>query len=114
MAKSNKPIVWFPFAAGGTIIAFCIPVIALLTLLAALGKVPPGISYASLHGLLADCVLAKMAIFGIVALSLWSSAHRLRCTCFDFGLRSDTLVATVFYIAAIAGSIATAIFLIRI
>ena len=114
MAKSHKPIVWFPFAAGGTIIAFFIPVIALLTLLAALGKIPPGLSYASLHALLADCLLAKLAVFGIVALSLWSSAHRLRCTCFDFGLRADTLVATVFYIAAIAGSIATAVFLLRI
>ena len=38
MAKSHKPVVWFPFAAGGTVIAFFIPEIALITLLAALGK----------------------------------------------------------------------------
>jgi fumarate reductase subunit D len=114
MAKSHKPIVWFPFAAGGTVIAFFIPVIALLTLLAALGKVPLGLSYESLHGLLANCLLAKLAVLGVVALSLWGSAHRLRCTCFDFGLRIDTLVATVVYVAAIAGSIATAVFLLKI
>lgn len=114
MAKSNKPVVWFPFAAGGTVIAFFIPVIALLTLLAALGKVPAGLSYESLQSWLGDCVLAKLAVLGIVALSLWSSAHRLRCTCFDFGLRMDTLVATVLYIAAIVGSIAAAVFLFRI
>lgn len=114
MAKSNKPVVWFPFAAGGTVIAFFIPVIALLTLLVALGKIPAGLSYESLHGWLAGCVLAKLAVFGIVALSLWSSAHRLRCTCFDFGLRIDTLVATVLYAAAIFGSLATAMFLFRI
>lgn len=112
--KSNKPVVWFPFAAGGTVIAFFIPVIALLTLMVALGKVPAGLSYDALHGWLANCVLAKLAIFGIVALSLWSSAHRLRCTCFDFGLRMDGLVATVFYSAAIIGSIAAGVFLLRI
>jgi fumarate reductase subunit D len=114
MAKSHKPVVWFPFAAGGTVIAFFIPVIALLTLLAALGKVPSGLSYESLHGLLANCLLAKLAVLGVVALSLWGSAHRLRCTAFDFGLRIDTLVATVVYVAAITGSIATAVFLMKI
>jgi hypothetical protein len=38
----------------------------------------------------------------------------LRCTCYDFGLRADTLVATVLYVAAIIGSIASAVFLLRI
>lgn len=114
MAKSHKPVVWFPFAAGGTVIAFFIPVIALLTLMAALGKVPPGLNYESLHGLLANCMLAKLGVMGVVALSLWGSAHRLRCTAFDFGLRIDTLVATIVYVAAIAGSIATAVFLLKI
>jgi fumarate reductase subunit D len=38
----------------------------------------------------------------------------MRCTCYDFGLRADTLAATVLYVVAIAGSIATAVFLLRI
>ena len=66
MAKSNKPIVWFPFAAGGTVIAFFIPVIVLLTLLVAFGKVPAGLSYAGMQGFLHDCVLAKLVVFGVV------------------------------------------------
>jgi len=114
MAKSNKPIVWFPFAAGGTVIAFFIPVIVLLTLLVALGKMPTGLSYANMQAFLHDCVLAKLAVLGVVGFSLWSSAHRLRCTCFDFGLRSDTLVATVVYTAALIGMIFTAAALLRI
>ena len=113
MAKSHKPVVWFPFAAGGTVIAFCIPVIVLLTFLAALGNVPPGLSYEKIHAF-AGNGLGKLIIFGVVALSLWSSAHRQRCTCFDFGIRADTLVATVLYIAAIVLSIAAAMFLLRI
>ena len=113
MAKSHKPVVWFPFAAGGTVIAFCMPVIVVLTFLAALGHVPAGLSYDRLHAFAAGG-FGKLIIFGVVALSMWSSAHRLRCTCYDFGLRVDTLAATVLYAAAIAGSVAAAIFLLRI
>ena len=113
MAKSHKPVVWFPFAAGGTVIAFCIPVIVLLTFLAALGHVPVGLNYEQMRAFAANGI-GKLIIFGVVALSLWSSAHRLRCTCYDFGLRADTLAATVLYVAAIAGCIASAVFLLRI
>ena len=113
MAKSHKPVVWFPFAAGGTVIAFCIPVIVVLTFLAALGHVPSGLSYERMHAF-AGSGLGKLIIFGVLALSLWSSAHRLRCTFYDFGVRADTLVATVLYIGAIVGRIASALFLLRI
>jgi fumarate reductase subunit D len=113
MAKSHKPVVWFPFAAGGTVIAFFIPVIVVLTLMAALGHVPAGLSYEKLHAF-AGNNLAKLVIFGVVALSLWGSAHRLRCTCYDFGLRADTLAATILYLIAISSSLAVAIYLLRI
>ncbi len=113
MAKSHKPVVWFPFAAGGTVIAFCMPVIVVLTFLAALGHVPAGLGYENMRGFAGNW-LGKLIIFGVVALSLWSSAHRLRCTCYDFGLRADTVVATILYVAAIIASIATAVFLLRI
>lgn len=113
MAKSHKPVVWFPFAAGGTVIAFFIPVIVVLTFLAALGHIPSGLGYDKMLAF-AGSWFGKVSIFGVVALSLWSSAHRLRCTCFDFGLRADALVATVLYIAALAGCAAVAISLLRI
>ena len=113
MAKSHKPVVWFPFAAGGTVIAFFIPVIVILTFLAALGHAPAGLSYERMHAF-AGSGLGKLIIFGVVALSLWSSAHRLRCTFYDFGVRADTLVATVLYVAAIAGSLLSAVYLLRI
>ncbi|MCF8149719.1 MAG: hypothetical protein K9K30_00270 [Burkholderiaceae bacterium] len=113
MAKSHKPVVWFPFAAGGTVIAFFIPVIVLLTLMAALGHAPAGLDYANLHAFAANG-LGKLIIFGVVSLSMWSSAHRLRCTFYDFGVRADTAVATILYLAAIIGSILAAIYLLRI
>jgi fumarate reductase subunit D len=113
MAKSHKPVVWFPFAAGGTVIAFFIPVIVVLTLMAALGHVPAGLSYEKMHAF-AGNNLGKLVIFGVVALSLWGSAHRLRCTCYDFGLRADTLAATILYLIAISSSLAVGLYLFRI
>jgi len=113
MAKSNKPLVWGPFAAGGTITAFLTPVLIVLTLLAALGYVPDMLGYDNLRGVLAHW-FAKLAAFVVVFLSLWSAAHRLRITCYDFGLRCDTLVATVLYTGVGACSIAMLVYLARI
>jgi fumarate reductase subunit D len=104
MAKSNKPIVWGPFAAGGTITALLTPVLIVLTLLAALGRVPPGLGYDEIRGFVAH-PLAKVVIFVVLAFSLWSAAHRLRITFYDFGLRQDGLVAVIVYLAAAIGTI---------
>ena len=113
MARSNKPIVWGPFAAGGTITAFLTPALVLVTLLAALGHAPDLLAYERLHAL-AGHWLAKLGAAGIVFLSLWSAAHRLRITCYDLGVRADTLVATLVYAVALAGTGASVLYLVRI
>jgi fumarate reductase subunit D len=113
MARSNKPIVWGPFAAGGTLTAFLTPALILLTLLAALGHAPDLLGYERLHALAAGWT-AKAAIAGVVFLSLWSAAHRLRITCYDLGIRADTLVATVVYAVALAATGASVLYLVRI
>lgn len=113
MAASNKPLVWGPFAAGGTVTAFLTPVLMVLTLLAALGHVPDLLAYDRLHALV-DHWIMKLAIAGIVFLSLWSAAHRLRITCYDLGVRADRLVAALVYAAALAGTAAAVIYLLRI
>ena len=113
MARSNKPIVWGPFAAGGTLTAFVTPVLILLTLLAAFGHAPDLFAYERLHAF-AGHWLAKVMIAGIVFLSLWSTAHRLRITCYDLGIRADTVVATIVYAGALAGTAASVLYLIRI
>lgn len=113
MAKSNKPIVWGPFAGGGTLTAFVTPALVLLTLLAALGHTPDLLAYEKLHAF-AGHWLAKVALVGVVFLSLWSAAHRLRITCYDLGVRADTLVATVVYAVALAGTAASVLYLARI
>jgi len=113
MAKSNKPIFWSLFAAGGTLAAFLAPVLVLLFLLAALGHVPGILNYANLHAFAAHW-LGKLALLGVIALFLWHAAHRLRCTLHDFGLRQDAMVAIVVYGVASVGTVLTVLYLIRI
>jgi fumarate reductase subunit D len=113
MAKSNKPIVWSLFAAGGTLAAFLAPVLVLLFLLVAMGHTPAILSYASLHQF-AGHWLGKLSLFGVIALFLWHAAHRLRVTVHDFGLRQDTMVAVVVYCVAALGTALTALALARI
>ena len=113
MAKSNKPIVWGLFAAGGTVAAFIMPAVVALTLLAALGHAPAILSYDRLHAFAAHWA-GKAALFGVVFLALWHSAHRLRITLHDFGVRCDTAVATLAYLAAAAGTVACIGILLKI
>jgi len=113
MARSNKPIVWGPFAAGGTLTAFLTPALVILTLLAALGYVPEVLVYDRLHAIAAHW-LGKAAFIAVIFLSLWSVAHRLRITLYDIGVRADTAVAVAVYSAAGLASIAAAVFLFRL
>jgi fumarate reductase subunit D len=113
MAISNKPIVWGPFAGGGTVTAFVTPVLMLLTLLAALGHTPDLLAYDRLHAFMGHW-LVKVAVAGVVFLSLWSAAHRLRITCYDLGVRADIALATLFYAVALAGTAASVFYLVRI
>ena len=113
MAKSNKPIIWGTFAAGGTVAAFTIPALIVLTLMAALGHTPDILTYERLHGFAAGW-FGKLALLVVISLSLWGAAHRLRITFYDFGARADTLVASVVYLIAAAGTLAAIVCLLRI
>lgn len=113
MAKSNKPIVWSLFAAGGTLAAFLAPVLVLLFLLAALGYAPELLRYERLYALAAHW-FGKLFLWGVISLFLWHAAHRLRVTLHDFGLRQDGLVAVLVYLGAAAGTLLSAVYLWRI
>lgn len=89
MAKSNKPVVWFPFAAGGVTAAMILPVLIFITGVA----VPFGLldadalSYERIHAL-ASNVLGKLVLLGVLLPALWHGAHRFRMTVQDLGVRS--------------------------
>jgi succinate dehydrogenase subunit D len=76
MAKSNKPILWLPFAAGGLVAALLIPVLIVVTGV----LVPLGLVHLHYEP------IGKLIVFGAVALPTWHAAHRLRMTAHDLGL----------------------------
>jgi fumarate reductase subunit D len=113
MAKSNKPIFWSLFAAGGTLAAFLAPVLVLLYLLVSLGHAPDLFTYANFHAF-AACWFGKLFLLAVIALFLWHAAHRLRVTLYDFGLRQDSVVALVVYATAALGTVLSVLYLLRI
>ena len=113
MAKSNKPVIWGLFAAGGTIAAFVAPVLAYLTLMAAYGDPPAAMSYENIQAFAANW-LGKLALFGIISLMLWFAAHRMHTALHGLGLRADMAVAVIGYAIAGIGTIMGAYYLIQI
>lgn len=113
MTIARKSVVWGLFAAGGTISAFVFPVVIALFLLVALGRVPPGLEFENFHAFAANW-FGKLVLFGVIFLSLWHAAHRLRVVFHDFGVRRDNTVARLVYLAAAVGTLISAWYLLRI
>jgi fumarate reductase subunit D len=116
MAKSKAyPIFWGLFAAGGTLTAFVTPVMIFLTGLAVpLGILSPEVlAYERVHAFVGNWIV-KLALFGIIFLSLWHAAHRMRITVHELGLRVDGVVALVLYGLAALLTVLAFVFLLRI
>jgi fumarate reductase subunit D len=115
MTQSNKPVVWGLFAAGGTVAAFVVPVLILITCLAVpFGLLPADtLSYERMLGLLRH-PFSKLVTFAVLFLVIWHAAHRMRITAHDLGVRADTLVMLICYGIAAAGSMLMLIALLRI
>lgn len=114
MARSAKAIPWFLFAAGGTVLAFILPVMIFVTGIApAVGLFSGALSYETMSAFVSNWLI-KLILLGIIVLALWHAAHRLRVCAHDFGIRADTPVAYVLYSLAGIGSLATIVALLRI
>lgn len=105
MAIAKKALVWSLFAAGGTLTAFLFPALIALFLLISLGYIPSGLNYASISSFAASW-LGKIILFGVLFLSVWHAAHRMRIIFHDFGIRADGVIASTLYLLA---SLATAL-----
>ena len=95
MARSNKPILWLPFAGGGLVAALITPVLILITGV----LVPLGILHLHYETIAAFAhhPIGKLILFGAVALPAWHAAHRLRMTAHDLGLGGGIAVKAVCY-----------------
>lgn len=101
----NEPFWWGLFSAGGTLAAFVVPVMILVTaFITPLGGAHHSLSYAHARALL-DVLVVKIGLTLFVSLSLFHCAHRIRHALLDTGLvHSGTRVAAICYLAATAAS----------
>jgi fumarate reductase subunit D len=106
MARSNKPILWLPFAAGGLVAALITPILILLTGVLVPGGflyLPHEKAFAFAHN-----PVGKLILFAAVALPTWHAAHRLRMTAHDLCLGAGTVIKAICYGFAILMTLATA------
>ena len=102
MRRSNEPLFWSLFSAGGMFAALLAPAVILVTgFLVAVDD----ISFSRIHSLFTD-VLGRLVLFAFAALIFVHWAHRSRHLLTDLGLRRFHFqLAIAFYGAAAVGTI---------
>lgn len=106
MKRSNKPIFWSLFGAGGMLAALTGPALVFITGVAGpLGFVD--IRYERAAGLLQNG-FGKLALFLVISLFLFHGCHRLYHCLHDFGIHVGAGLKAAFHGAAAAGSMAAA------
>jgi fumarate reductase subunit D len=102
MRKSNEPLFWSLFSAGGMLTALLTPAMIVVTgfLVAA-----NDVSFSRLHDV-ASNPIGKVVLFGLASLTFFHWAHRFRHVLIDIGLRRFSLpLAGVCYLAALGGTV---------
>lgn len=108
--RTAAPLWWLLFSAGGVVAALLMPIAILVTGIA----VPAGwVSADSLLALVRH-PLGRLVLFGLVSLSLFHWAHRFRYALVDLGVGIVGRRAWLFYGAALVGTAAMAVLVLRI
>ena len=116
MKRSNAPIFWVLFGAGGMLSALIGAVLVFITGIAApLGILLPRemLSYSRVLAF-AQHWTGKGILFVIISLFLWHSAHRIFHTLHDIGVRAGLAAKLVCYGFAMAGTLLTGVVLFRL
>ena len=113
MAKSNEPIWWSLFSAGGMVAAMVLPILIVITgILVPFGLAGDNpLNFERIYTA-ASHPLIKLILFVVIALPLFHWAHRFRFTLVDVGLKSmSTIISILCYGGAIAGTAVAAVVL---
>lgn len=107
MKRSNEPIFWSLFGAGGMLAALIGPALVFITGIAVpfgLIFAPDTMSYANMLAF-AHNWLGKLVMFAVVALFLWHAAHRIAILLHDFGVHAVAIVRLLSYGGALVGTV---------
>lgn len=110
MKRSNAPIFWLLFGAGGMLSALLGPMPVFITGIAVpLGLLLPRDTMAYPRMLaLAQHGAGKGFLFAVIALFAWHAAHRLFHSLHDLGIRAGAAARWLCYGSALAMSVAAA------
>ncbi len=114
--RSNAPIFWALFGAGGALAALVGPVLVFIT-----GIVTPVGIWMPQSALSYERVLAfsqhwagKAALFLVVSLFFWHAAHRIFHSLHDVGIHAGALAKLLCYGGALLGTVVAAAALLSI
>jgi len=116
MKRSNAPIFWALFGAGGMVSALIGPMLVFITGIAIpLGFLLPreSLSYPRVLAL-AQHWAGKGFLFIVIALFLWHAAHRIYHTLHDVGIHAGLIAKLLCYGTAFAGTLAAGCALWRV
>lgn len=87
--RSNEPIFWSLFGAGGVMTAFLLPAVILITgILVPLGLVGPEVmSFGRMQAFLGN-IIGKAIVWALVSLTLWHACHRMYHGLHDLGVHT--------------------------
>ena len=114
MTRSREAFWWSLFSAGGVLSALFLPAVILGTglLLPFARNADARGEYEQVHGLVSFW-LVRLVLFGVVFLSMFHCAHRIRHIVMDLGFHhGSTALAFVCYGLATAGAAVTAVLLL--
>lgn len=114
--RSNAPIFWALFGAGGALAALVGPVLVLVTgIITPVGIWMPqtALSYERVLGF-AQHWAGKAFLFAVVSLFFWHAAHRIFHSLHDVGIHAGTGAKLLCYGAALLATVITASALITI
>ncbi len=113
MKRSNAPIFWLLFGAGGMLSALVGAMLVFITGIAApLGFGFPAdlLSYTNALAF-AQSWLGKLALFIVISLFLWHAAHRIFHTLHDLGIHAGLVARLLCYGTAFTGTVASIVLL---
>ncbi len=116
MKRSNEPIFWSLFGAGGVVAAMFVPVMILITGIAVpLGLMPADSINYSRMTMFAGSWFGKLFLFSVVSLMFWHAFHRIYHSLHDLGVtRGLPLFKAFSYGAAFVGTLLAGYFVLVI
>ena len=99
MKRSNAPIFWLLFGAGGMLAALLGTMLVFITGLAVpLGfTLRPGLMGYPRMLAFAHNPIAKLFLLAVIALFAWHAVHRILCSLHDIGIHKGLLAKSVCY-----------------